>query len=366
VPELMEKVAKEIQQKAGGKFEYQVIDPDQPNAALSRKVLAERYAIPPTPVSLFSAETFYLNLLLEVDGKAQAVYPESDFTEISIRTAVESALKRNVGGFLNVVGLWTPPAPPSMFGGPAPNTWRLVREQLAREYTVRDVDLSTGRIPPEVNTLLIIGPRNLDEKARYAIDQFLMQGGSVVIAGGPYALRLDFGSPTLEQVTTGLDDLLAHYGVKVGQSLVMDPRNEPFPVEVNRNLGGITVREIQAVRYPFFVDVRPDTMDRSSPIVSRLPAVTMNFVSPIEIDAEKHKDRKVTILLRSTDQAWLRTGTDIQPNFAVNPEFGFPVEGSASPIRWRWPYKGCSRASSRASPRRSRRRPRPRQRRCPG
>jgi ABC-2 type transport system permease protein len=178
-----------------------------------------------------------------------------------------------------------------------------------------------------VNTLLIIGPRNLDEKARYAIDQFLMQGGSVVIAGGPYALRLDFGSPSLEQVTTGLDDLLAHYGVKVGQSLVMDPRNEPFPVEVNRNLGGITVREIQAVRYPFFVDVRPDTMDRSSPIVSRLPAVTMNFVSPIEIDAEKNKERKVTTLLRSTDQAWLRTSTDIQPNFAVNPEFGFPVEG---------------------------------------
>jgi len=327
VPELMEKVAKEIQQKAGGKFEYQVVDPDQPNAPLSRKVLAERYAIPPTPVGLFSAETFYLNLLLEIDGKAQSVYPESDFTEISIRTALESALKRNVGGFLNVVGLWTPPSPPSPFGTPAPNTWRLIREQLGREYTVRDVDLSSGRIPPDVNTLVIVGPRNLDDKARYAIDQYLMQGGSVVVAGGPYALRLDFGSPALEQVTTGLDELLAHYGITVSQSLVMDPRNEPFPVEVNRNLGGITVREIQAVRYPFFVDVRPDTMDRSSPIVSRLPAVTMNFVSPVNVDAEKNKDRKVTTLLRSTEQAWLRTGTDIQPNFAADPEFGFPVEG---------------------------------------
>jgi len=187
-----------------------------------------------------------------------------------------------------------------------------------------------------------------------------------VIAGGPYALRLDFGSPSLEQVTTGLDDLLAHYGVKVGQSLVMDPRNEPFPVEVNRNLGGITVREIQAVRYPFFVDVRPDTMDRSSPIVSRLPAVTMNFVSPIEIDAEKNKERKVTTLLRSTDQAWLRTSTDIQPNFAVNPEFGFPVEGERKSHPLAVACKGCSRASSRASPRRSRRRPRPRQRHCLG
>ena len=326
-PQLMEKVAKEIQQKSGGKFEYQVVDPDQPNAALTRKSLVERYALRPTPVTLFSPETFYLNMLLEMDGKAQAIYPEGDFTETSIRTAIESALKRNVGGFLNVIGLWTPRPQMNMFGSPPTSNWRLIREQLSREYTVRDVDLSTGQVPPDVNTLIVIGPRDLDDKARYAIDQYLMQGGSVVIAGGNYSLLLGFGSPMLEQVKDDLSEMLAHYGVKIGQGLVMDPQNEPFPVEVNRDVGGLIVRELQAVNYPFFVDVRPDGMDRNSPIVARLPAVTMNFASPIEVDEQKNAGRKVTPLLRSTNQSWLRASADVQPNFQTYPEFGFPVEG---------------------------------------
>ncbi|MFC1466739.1 MAG: Gldg family protein [Candidatus Brachytrichaceae bacterium NZ_4S206] len=328
VPGLMEKVAQEIQQKSGGKFEYQVVDPDQPNVAFTRKTLVERYGLQPTPVSLFGLDSFYLNMLLEIDGKTQAIYPEGDFTESSIRTAIESALKRNVGGFLNVIGLWTPPPQMAMFGRADPGNWRLIREQLGREYTVRDVDLSTGQVPPDVNTLIVIGPRNLDDKARYAIDQYLMQGGSVVIAGGNYSLMLGFGSPILEPVQNGLNEMLEHYGVKIGQGLVMDPQNEPFPVEVNRDIGGLIVRELQAVNYPFFVDVRPDGMDRNNPIVSRLPAVTMNFVSPIEVDEQKNANRKVTTLLRSTDQSWVRTDANVQPDFQTHPEFGFPVEGA--------------------------------------
>lgn len=327
VPAMMEKVAREIQQKSGGKFEVRVIDPDQLGAALDREALVERYNLRPTPLSLFGTESFYLNLLLEVDGKAQAIYPEGDFTESSIRTAIEAALKRNAGGFLNVIGLWTPPQPPGMFGNPGGNTWQLVRQQLSREYTVKDVNLSDGQVPPDVNTLLVIGPRNLGDKERYAIDQYLMQGGSVIVAAGNYALSLSFGTPMLEPVQNGLREMLEHYGIKVGQSLVMDPQNEPFPTEINRDVGGLIVRELQAVDYPFFVDVRPDGMDRNNPIVSRLPAVTMNFVSPIELDEQKNAGRKVTTLLKSTNQSWLRTSTDLQPNFQANPEFGFPVEG---------------------------------------
>ncbi|MFN3705182.1 MAG: Gldg family protein [Thermoflexales bacterium] len=327
VPALIEKVAQELQQKSNGKFAYQVVDPDQPNVTFTRQALVERFGLRPTPVSLFSLESFYLNMLLEIDGKTQLVYPEGEFTESSVRTALESALKRNVGGFLNIIGLWTPPQQPDMFGMQNPNRWRLIREQLSREYTVRDVDLSSGRVPPDVNALIVLRPRDLDEKARYAVDQFLMQGGTVVVAGGRYALNLSFGSLMLEPVQSGLDALLEHYGVKVGDGLVMDPQNEPFPVEVNRDIGGLIVREIQAVNYPFFVDVRATGMDRTNPIVARLPAVTMSYVSPIEVDIQKNANRKVTTLLRSTDQSWVRTDARAEPDFRLYPDFGFPVEG---------------------------------------
>jgi ABC-2 type transport system permease protein len=68
-------------------------------------------------------------------------------------------------------------------------------------------------------------------------------------------------------------------------------------------------------------------MDSSSPIVNSLTAVTLNWASPVELDAAKNANRKTNVLLQSTSQAWLRTGTDIQPDYETYPDLGFPVEG---------------------------------------
>jgi ABC-2 type transport system permease protein len=87
------------------------------------------------------------------------------------------------------------------------------------------------------------------------------------------------------------------------------------------------VIEIQELGYPYFVDVRPDSMDEESPMVANLPAVTLQWVSPLALDAGRDEDQEVTVLLQSTDQAWLRADTDVQPNPELYPQYGFPVEG---------------------------------------
>ncbi|MCX7939473.1 MAG: Gldg family protein, partial [Thermoflexales bacterium] len=327
VPDTIEKVAKELQQKSSGKFEYRVIDPDQPNAPLTRKTLVEQFGLRPILADPFGTQSFYLNMLLQVNDKTQAVYPEGDFTESSVRTAIEAALKRNVGGFLNVIGLWTPAPEMDMFSNRPINNWNVLREQLGREYTVRSVDLSSGQVPPDVSTLLLINPSNFDDKARYAVDQFLMRGGSVIIAGGNYAVQFGFGGMNLTPLSNGIGDLLAHYGITIEQKLVMDPRNTLFPVEVSRNVGGAVIRDFLLISYPFFVNVLPDSMDRQSPIVAQLPEAIMSFASPVTVDAQKNANRKVSVLLRSSPEAWLTTNTNTQPNFNQYPELGFPVEG---------------------------------------
>jgi ABC-2 type transport system permease protein len=164
---------------------------------------------------------------------------------------------------------------------------------------------------------------------RFAIDQYLMRGGSVVVAAGNYAIASDplSGGLMLQPIEGSLRDMLQHYGITVDLSLVMDPQNEPFPTFVQRNVGGLVVQEVQAINYPFFPDVRPDAMDNQSPIVARLAAVTMNWVSPVTLDAQKNAGRETSVLLRSSDRSWLRVDSDIQPNFALYPGLGFPVTG---------------------------------------
>ncbi len=121
--------------------------------------------------------------------------------------------------------------------------------------------------------------------------------------------------------------MLEAYGIKVDKSLVMDPQNEPFPMPVQRNVGGATVQEYQLVNFPFFVDVRSDGMEKSNPIVSRLSAITLNWASPVTVDPAKNQGRQASVLLKSTPKSWLRNSTDLTPDTQKYGELAYPVEG---------------------------------------
>jgi len=331
IPETIQEVADEIANQSSGKFAYRVVNPDASDSPVTRQELYEQYEIQPFATSLFSGESYYLHMVLQVGDQEQVIYPSGDMTEADIRSSIENALKRSSPGFLQVVGLWAPSTQPqqNMLGQTQQpiSSWQQIRESLAQEYEVRRLDLSSGQVPDAIDVMVLVGPQNMTDKDRFAVDQYLMRGGAVIVAAGNYGIQVDpmRGGLGLKPLEGGLRDVLAYYGISVEQSLVMDPQNEPFPVQTTRDVGGTQVREIQAIDYPFFVDIRQDGMASDSPIVSNLPAVTLNWASPVIVDEEKNADREVTELLHSSAESWTRTDTTIQPDFNTYPQLGFPV-----------------------------------------
>src|SRR5512135_1807749 len=331
-PDTIKKVADDIAKQSGGKFTFELVDPTAPNAAITQQTLINTFHLQPIPISLFSQDSYYLDMLLGVGDKTQVVSPGQDFSEASVRTAIEAALKRSSQGFLKVIGLWTPPAAAqnNQFGGQAGPlaTYQTLQQQLGQDYSVRSIDLQSGQAPPDVDTLVVIAPQNMTDKERYAIDQYLMRGGSVIVGAGNYSIaQSPTGGLGLQPLQNGLNEMLASYGVQISPTLVMDPQNEPFAVQVARNVGGMTVQEIQAVNFPFFPDIRANAMDRTQPIVSQLPAVTMNFASPVTLDETKNANRTTSVLLKSSPNAWLTSNTQIEPNFQLYPQTGYATEG---------------------------------------
>ncbi|MCJ7549239.1 MAG: GldG family protein, partial [Anaerolineae bacterium] len=337
VPATIETVLQDIAGRSNGKFSYSFVDPDDPNAPIGRQELYDAYGLQPLAVSFMSEDSYYLYMVMASGDQAQVVYPQGELSEADVRAAVETALKRSSSGFLQVVGFWAPPAVPTqdMFGQTVDplSSWNQIYATLQQEYEVRAVDLTTGSVPVDIDVLVILGPQNLDDVARYAIDQYLMRGGAVIVAAGNMMITPDTmtGGLAAQQLDGGLQEMLAHYGFTVEQSLVMDAQNEPFPVPVARSVGNYQVQEIQALDYPLFVDVRSDGMAEDNPIVSGLPAVTLQWASPITVDPEKNATRDVEVLLTSSAQSWTQSDFNIQPNFDLYPEMGFAVMPSTEP-----------------------------------
>lgn len=338
-PARIEKVAKELAAQSGGKLKFEAIDPE---ATGKKEELYKTYGLKPFAVSLFSQETFYMVLLLKIGDRVERIMPSEAMTEADIKKDVVAALQRGAPGFLKNVGIVKSieeaPQHPQIPGRPPPqpqDVTRMFTQQLSETYKTRDVDLKDGRVPGDIDVLLVYGPKNLDENQKFAIDQYLMRGGTVIVLAGKYELDLNAGgSLAVKKNEMGLEDMLATYGVTVQDSMVLDPQNEAFAQPVERDLGGIKVRDIRMTPYPFFVDVRSNGMDRENPAVAGLPAVTMQWVSPLSLAAPENGDdgkpkREVSTLLSSTDRAWTQADTAVQPDFNKFPGAGFgPPSGA--------------------------------------
>ncbi|MFH1130660.1 MAG: Gldg family protein, partial [Pseudomonadota bacterium] len=328
IPKQLAKIAGEIAQRSGGKFVFNEIDPSDPGKEKLRQELFDKYGFRPMASSLFSQEVFYLHVLISAGDSHERVYLAPDASEADIRSEVTAALKRLTPGFLKTVGLLTtePPRPPMnpmmQRQPPPPDTHQLLQSKLSESYTVKKVDLKDGRVPGDVDILILVGPEDLDEKQQYAVDQFLMRGGAAVVCSGKFVMEQAPGvGLAVKKINNGIDKMLESWGIKVLDQMVLDRQNQAFPIPVQRNIGGFSVQEIQLLPYPFFVDVRQNGMADDNVVVSGLPSVTMQWVSPLEL-TQKEKI-KTTVLLKSTDQTWTQEQTQIQPDFQKHPETGF-------------------------------------------
>ena len=68
----------------------------------------------------------------------------------------------------------------------ASEPWVLATE-LKREFDVKDVPLTAKEIDKDINVLLLIHPRDMQADQEYALDQFVLRGGKLIVFVDPYA-----------------------------------------------------------------------------------------------------------------------------------------------------------------------------------
>ena len=303
----------EMAAESNGRLQLKILDPDSNNGEIGRQI-AENYGFEPMATSLFDQQRFYFYMTLSKADQLVQI-PLTDMQIATFERNLQAAVKRFASGFTKTVALalpnsQQPQTPYGYTGGPRFNQ---LESFLGAELNVVQENLDDGRVSGEADILVLAAPESLDAKAVFAVDQFLMRGGTLLLMISPYSAQLANRSLQLQPRESGLKEWLLHHGLSIEPKLVLDPQNAAFPVPVTRSIGGLQFQEIRMLDYPFFIDIRQQGLNSDNLITSELPQVTLAWASPIIVDDDKNKARTVTELLHSTPEAWLSDSLDIMP-----------------------------------------------------
>ena len=180
-----------------------------------------------------------------------------------------------------------------------------LRKELGKQYTLRKIDVSQGSpIEGDVSTLIVAGPQSpLQANEKYEIDQFLMNGGKIVFLVD--AVKMAPGSIQASPLSTGLTDLLSHYGIQLGNNLVQDISHDNLTYSQG---GFMTITR----PYPFFIKVlksyqystgsTSEGFPADSVATSGLDSLVLPWSTSLSVVAKEGVS--TTIMAKTSNQAW--------------------------------------------------------------
>jgi len=256
-----------------------------------------------------------------------------EVSKSGVTEKLNAALKRVLPGFSRTLGLVSPaPAMDPMMmqmGRRPPNEYALLENLLGDEYNVKPVELSSGEPPLDVDVLLVVRPEDLPEKAAYAIDQYMMLGGRMVVLLDPGKLdmtALQSNRLMIKRVRSGLEGVLAKWGLTMEDKILGDTRHIPYPLPREIQPGLMVIDEVP---YPYFVRVEKPT---GHTIVDSVAEAA--FLWPGAFTVRKANDKLVVRpILSSSGQSWLEP-LDAQGSLDVTPN---PANKPAAPATSSYP-----------------------------
>lgn len=203
-------------------------------------------------------------------------------------------------------------------GRPAPpprDDFSYLEEGLRQEeFEVTRVKLEKGdSIPEKTKCVLILNPKELNERQRYEINRALVEGKNVLLAVQNHTFdyrpggREETFSVVPQDLNPQVNELLEKYGVTVDKQFLMDESHAILSVPSERSLGGfIRVQVSSPIKIPTHIVVKDQNMNRDVSITNRLDQILYLWGTKLDINEDKLRELglKGTILMSSTEKSW--------------------------------------------------------------
>jgi ABC-2 type transport system permease protein len=344
IPDEMKTIVEKLNQKNYGKLEYEFLNPSQDQAlqATLQKLNIMTLSWPALSEGKVPPGKGAIGLVMEYGDKTLSVpllqvirlpiigtqYQLSDMAEMeeTINGNIERLIDINedIGyladhGTLSLTG--ASPANPLQRQGQ--DSAANFRTMVSQTYTFKNINLKDQTIPENLNSLVIARPtEKFSDFELYQIDQFLMQGKSLalvldrfneVMPGGQQGMNPG-QAPVFIPLDTGLEKLLAHYGIRMQQSFVLD--ENCFRQQMPAQFGGGD----QPIYYAPLIKNRFINKDLN--FMKNIKVLVALKISPLELNTENIKKNSLTSykLIASSEKSWqMRGRINLNPMFIKPP-----------------------------------------------
>ncbi len=273
---------KEYERAGGGRLVVEEYDPKPDSDA---EEWAQRYGVEPQTGGNPFGQGIYFGVVAVCGDREETLGVLSPRTESTLEYDLTRLVTRVAWPERPVVGVMT--SLPDVMGGQMnpmmmqmgqrpPQGWAAFSE-LAKDYDVRTVEPDSDKIDDDIKTLVVVHPKNLSDKALYAIDQFVLRGGKLVACVDPFSIKDMQSSRSQQNPMMGqmggdgpstLGKLFDAWGVKFEEGKISCDLEAA--TKLNNGQGGVESN-------PAFLSLGTANMDKGDLIVADLTNVMFPF-----------------------------------------------------------------------------------------
>ncbi len=291
----------EMVARSGGKLKLKVIDPLPFSEDEDR---ATAFGLQSVPVGA-SGEKIFFGLAGTNSTDGQAAIP---FLQPNKEAFLEYDVAKMIHGLSEshkpVVGLLSSL---DITGGFDPETRQMkegwaIDQQWAQLFDVRKIDpASLKAIDKDIDVLVLVHPKALSDDVRYAIDQFVLRGGHLLVFVDPNAeldeSGVDPSNPSSRMFadrSSNLPKLFKAWGIDYDPQKVVLDRSRGLPISTSTGS--------PPVRHPAVIGFTHEDMSQDDVITAKLDSVNVSTAGYFALDADA-KDEALAPLIQTTADA---------------------------------------------------------------